>query len=57
MRHSGIVRIMAAVDATAAGETRRRRAPLAGVTLVAAGAALWGTDGALRKPLSTEWSP
>ena len=33
------------------------RAPATGVALVAAGAALWGTDGALRAPLVTTWSP
>jgi drug/metabolite transporter (DMT)-like permease len=37
-----------------------RRAPIAGVALVAAGAALWGVDGALRAPLvatgSASWS-
>jgi drug/metabolite transporter (DMT)-like permease len=32
------------------------RAPLAGVLLIAAGASLWGIDGVLRKPLTTEWS-
>jgi drug/metabolite transporter (DMT)-like permease len=32
-------------------------APIAGVALVAAGAAMWGTDGALRAPLVTHWSP
>src|SRR6478735_3128946 len=32
------------------------RAPLAGVMLIAAGASLWGIDGVLRKPLTTEWS-
>ena len=34
-----------------------RVAPLAGVALVAAGAAMWGADGALRAPLVTHWSP
>ncbi len=34
-----------------------RYAPAAGVALVAAGAALWGTDGALRQPLVDTWSP
>lgn len=34
-----------------------RYAPIAGVALVAAGAALWGTDGALRQPLVDTWSP
>ena len=34
-----------------------RPAPAAGVALVAAGAAIWGTDGALRAPLVTTWSP
>jgi drug/metabolite transporter (DMT)-like permease len=33
-----------------------RRAPLAGVLLIAAGASLWGLDGALRKPLTDTWS-
>lgn len=32
-------------------------APLAGVALVAAGAAMWGSDGALRAPLVSHWSP
>jgi drug/metabolite transporter (DMT)-like permease len=34
-----------------------RRAPLAGVLLIAIGASLWGIDGAVRKPLTTAWSP
>lgn len=34
-----------------------RGAPLAGVALVAAGAAMWGADGALRAPLVSHWSP
>ena len=34
-----------------------RRAPLAGVLLIAAGASLWGLDALLRKPLTNEWSP
>lgn len=34
-----------------------RVAPLAGVALVAAGAAMWGSDGALRAPLVSHWSP
>ena len=34
-----------------------RYAPIAGIFLVAAGAALWGTDGALRQPLVDTWSP
>jgi drug/metabolite transporter (DMT)-like permease len=34
-----------------------RYAPIAGIALVAAGAALWGTDGALRQPLVDTWSP
>jgi DME family drug/metabolite transporter len=43
-------------------EVRRARilpgtAPIAGVALVAAGAAMWGTDGALRAPLVSHWSP
>ncbi len=33
------------------------RAPAAGVALVAVGAAMWGTDGALRAPLLPRWSP
>jgi drug/metabolite transporter (DMT)-like permease len=33
------------------------RAPLAGVALIAAGAALWGTDAVLRQPLVDQWSP
>src|ERR1035437_4626671 len=32
-------------------------APLTGVALVAAGAAMWGSDGALRAPLVSHWSP
>src|SRR5438067_1407511 len=51
-------RIMPAVES--ASRTRdvvARRAPLAGVLLIAAGASLWGVDGALRKPLTGEWSP
>lgn len=32
-------------------------APVAGVALVAAGAAMWGADGALRAPLVSHWSP
>lgn len=32
-------------------------APLAGVALVACGAAMWGADGALRAPLVSHWSP
>lgn len=32
-------------------------APVAGVALVAAGAAMWGSDGALRAPLVSHWSP
>ena len=32
-------------------------APIAGVALVAAGAAMWGSDGALRAPLVSHWSP
>jgi drug/metabolite transporter, DME family len=32
-------------------------APLPGVALVAAGAAMWGADGALRAPLVSHWSP
>ena len=38
-----------------------RHAPVAGVALVAAGAAMWGLDGGLRAPLVTgggpAWSP
>lgn len=34
-----------------------RAAPFAGVALVAAGAAMWGADGALRAPLVSHWSP
>ncbi len=33
-----------------------RAAPASGVALVAAGAAMWGADGALRAPLVTHWS-
>jgi drug/metabolite transporter (DMT)-like permease len=32
-------------------------APVAGVALIAAGAALWGTDAVLRQPLLDQWSP
>lgn len=32
-------------------------APISGVALVAAGAAMWGADGALRAPLVSHWSP
>jgi drug/metabolite transporter (DMT)-like permease len=32
-------------------------APVAGVALVAAGAAMWGSDAALRAPLVSHWSP
>jgi drug/metabolite transporter, DME family len=41
----------------ARGRTLPRVAPLAGVALVASGAAMWGSDGALRAPLVTHWSP
>jgi drug/metabolite transporter (DMT)-like permease len=34
-----------------------RRAPPAGVALIAGGAALWGTDAVLRQPLVDQWSP
>jgi DME family drug/metabolite transporter len=37
--------------------TAPRVAPLTGVALVAAGAAMWGSDGALRAPLVSHWSP
>jgi DME family drug/metabolite transporter len=37
--------------------TAPRVAPIAGVALVAAGAAMWGSDGALRAPLVSHWSP
>lgn len=44
-----------------AAASRARRpttaAPLAAVALVAAGAAMWGADGALRAPLVSHWSP
>jgi drug/metabolite transporter (DMT)-like permease len=36
--------------------TIERTAPVAGVVLVAAGAALWGTDAVLRQPLVDQWS-
>ena len=36
---------------------RLMHAPLAAVALVAIGAAMWGTDGALRAPLVSRWSP
>jgi drug/metabolite transporter (DMT)-like permease len=39
------------------GRGRLAHAPLAAVALVAAGAAMWGTDGALRAPLVPRWSP
>ncbi len=41
----------------APGRTRLVQAPLAAVALVALGAAMWGTDGALRAPLVPRWSP
>src|SRR4051812_46873335 len=48
---------MTAVEAIGSRrETVVWRAPLAGVLLIAAGASLWGIDGVLRKPLTTEWS-
>src|SRR4051794_22031497 len=48
---------MTAVEAIGSRrETVVWRAPLAGVMLIAAGASLWGIDGVLRKPLTTEWS-
>lgn len=37
--------------------SRLARAPVVGVGLVAVGAAMWGTDGALRAPLVPRWSP
>jgi drug/metabolite transporter (DMT)-like permease len=36
---------------------RLTHAPVAAVALVAMGAAMWGTDGALRAPLVARWSP
>lgn len=39
------------------GRSSLTRAPLAAVALVAVGAAMWGTDGALRAPLVSRWSP
>jgi drug/metabolite transporter (DMT)-like permease len=36
---------------------RLTHAPLAAVALVAVGASMWGTDGALRAPLVARWSP
>jgi DME family drug/metabolite transporter len=41
----------------ARGRTVPGVAPLTGVALVAAGAAMWGSDGALRAPLVSHWSP
>ncbi len=41
----------------ARGRTLTDVAPIAGVALVAAGAAMWGADGALRAPLVSHWSP
>jgi drug/metabolite transporter (DMT)-like permease len=35
---------------------RPTRAPLTGIALIAVGAAMWGTDGALRAPLVPRWS-
>jgi drug/metabolite transporter (DMT)-like permease len=49
---------VAAVTAGArAGRAPVTRAPMAAVALVATGAAMWGTDGALRAPLVSRWSP
>ena len=47
---------MTAVAVAPAGRVVRL-APLGGVLLVAAGAAMWGADGALRAPLVSHWSP
>jgi drug/metabolite transporter (DMT)-like permease len=48
---------MPAVDPVSSRrETVARRAPPAGVLMIAAGASLWGVDGVLRKPLTGEWS-
>jgi drug/metabolite transporter (DMT)-like permease len=47
---------MTAVEARAA-RILPGAAPITGVALVAAGAAMWGTDGALRAPLVSHWSP
>ena len=41
---------------TGAGHQRLVRAPRTAVALVAVGAAMWGTDGALRAPLVPRWS-
>jgi len=41
----------------ARSRSRRARASAAAVALVAVGAAMWGTDGALRAPLVSSWSP
>jgi drug/metabolite transporter (DMT)-like permease len=51
--------VVTAAAAGVAGHARARalRAPLGAVALVAVGAATWGTDGALRAPLVTRWSP
>ena len=43
--------------AVSAGRSRLAHAPLAAVALVALGAATWGSDGALRAPLVSRWSP
>ena len=49
---------MSAVTVDRARDNRRlTRAPTAAVALVAIGAAMWGTDGALRAPLVSHWSP
>jgi drug/metabolite transporter (DMT)-like permease len=40
-----------------AGGFSIRYAPIAGIALVAVGAALWGFDSALRQPLLNTWSP
>lgn len=47
----------AAAPAVARPRTLTDVAPLAGVALIAAGAAMWGADGALRAPLVSHWSP
>ncbi len=41
----------------ARGRTLTGAAPITGVALVAAGATMWGADGALRVPLVSHWSP
>jgi drug/metabolite transporter (DMT)-like permease len=49
---------LAALTSRLGGSSRSRliQAPLTAVALVALGAAMWGTDGALRAPLVPRWS-